>query len=104
MYTFFTALLFAVTLRAAPRALVEQFAAAYLKQNAMYGLLEGKDRRAMAPFLSARLLHILDDASACQCDRERQQSTAVSSSASPTATRPPSRSARSRQCPTGGPR
>jgi len=74
MYTIFTALLFAVTAHAAtPRALVQQFAAAYLKQNSMYGLLEGKDRRAMAPFLSARLLRVLDDASACQRDWERQQ-------------------------------
>jgi len=68
------AILLAVAATAAsPQAFVAKFAASYMKQHRMYGLLEGKDRRAMAPFLTARLLHQLDDASACQQDWQRQQ-------------------------------
>jgi len=57
---------------ATPDALVERFCSAYLKQKE-YGLLEGADRRGLAPFLSARLLRQLDDARACQADWYRQQ-------------------------------
>src|SRR5436190_9823548 len=68
------AILLAVAAAAAsPQAFVQKFAATYMKQHRMYGLLEGKDRRAMAPFLTSRLLHQLDDASACQRDWRRQQ-------------------------------
>jgi hypothetical protein len=56
-----------------PQAFVERFSATYMKQHRAYGLLEGKDRRVMAPFLTARLLRQLDDASACQRDWARQQ-------------------------------
>ena len=66
-------LLFAViTSASTPHALVQKFCAAYVKQHE-YGLLEGKDRRTIAPFLTARLLRRLDDAHACQRDWFRHQ-------------------------------
>lgn len=57
---------------ASPEALVNRFCAVYMTQKE-YGLLEGKDRKAMAPFLSTRLLKELDDAVECQKDWFRQQ-------------------------------
>jgi len=65
----FLSLLLAI---ATPQNLANRFCTAYLKQHE-YGLLEGRDRRVMAPFLSARLLRQLDDARACQRDWYRQQ-------------------------------
>lgn len=57
---------------AAARAVVEEFCSRYIKQSE-YGLLEGKDRRALAPLLSKRLLRQVDELASCQKDWYRQQ-------------------------------
>jgi hypothetical protein len=66
------ALALAVATASGPEALVAKFCRAYLKQQD-HDRLEGKDRRVMAPMLSARLLRQLDDARACLQDWSRQQ-------------------------------
>jgi len=55
-----------------PQSVVEKFCAAYVKQKE-YGLLEGRDRRIIAPMLTKRLLRQLDDLTACQQDWVKQQ-------------------------------
>ena len=61
------------TLATGPRSVVAKFCETYLKQTQETGLLEGDDRRRLAPLLSRRLLRLLDDAAACQQDWSRQQ-------------------------------
>jgi len=57
---------------AAARAVVEEFCSRYVKQGE-YGLLEGKNRRALAPLLSRWLLRQVDEFRSCQRDWVRQQ-------------------------------
>jgi len=61
-----------VALTSSPRTVVAKFFAVYIKQET-YGLLEGKNREQLKPFLSRRLLKQLDDVVACEKDWERQQ-------------------------------
>ncbi|HWW62767.1 MAG TPA: hypothetical protein VN181_15435 [Thermoanaerobaculia bacterium] len=57
---------------ATPEELATKFCTVYLKQGA-FGVLEGKARRELKPFLSKRLLQQADDLRACQADWYRQQ-------------------------------
>jgi hypothetical protein len=54
-----------------PEAMAEAFLTTYLMQGDSVGHLEGA--RALHPYLSSRLLRVLDEASACQSDWQRQQ-------------------------------
>ena len=57
-----------------PEAVVEQFCARYVKLNDAYGLLETKEsQETLAPMLSKRLLHKVEELRACQTDWGRQQ-------------------------------
>ena len=55
-----------------PATVARDFYATYLRQQP-FGLLVGEARRALVPFLTPRLLRVLDDAKACQDDWGRQQ-------------------------------
>lgn len=57
---------------ATPEDLATKFCTVYLKQGA-FGVLEGRARRELKPFLSKRLLQQADDLRACQADWFRQQ-------------------------------
>ncbi len=65
-------LLLLASVTPSPRLVVAKFFSVYIKQDA-YGLLEGKNREQLKPFLSKRLLQQLDEVVACEKDWVRQQ-------------------------------